>query len=158
MPHPNRWRRAACTALALTMLLALPVGTARAARPADELGGEHARVRSSSGRTVPAWVCDYPWRRGKGQIRRLIRCAAHRWKVSGGAAKAIDVASCESGLNPKAYNSGGYAGVFQQSTRYWPERAVSYGLPKRSVFNGRANVIVSIRMAHEDGWGAWGCA
>ncbi|HZP91125.1 MAG TPA: hypothetical protein VFC04_09050 [Actinomycetota bacterium] len=158
MAHRNRWRRAVITALALTMLLAFPGGIARAARPADVLGGGRARVRSSSARTVPRWVCDYPWRRGKRQIKRLIGCAAHRWKVRGGAAKAIDVASCESGLNPKAYNPGGYAGVFQQSTRYWPERATSYGLPKRSVFNGRANVIVSIRMAHDDGWGAWGCA
>jgi hypothetical protein len=25
-------------------------------------------------------------------------------------------------------------------------------------YNGRANVIVSIRMAHRNGWGAWSCA
>ncbi len=158
MAHSNQRRRAVVAALALTALLAVPIGAAGAARPTGGLGSGPARVRSSSARTVPGWVCDYPWRRGKGQVKRLIRCAAHRWKVSGGPAKAVDVASCESGLNPKAYNTGGYAGVFQQSTRYWPERATSYGFPKRSVFNGRANVIVSIRMAHEDGWGAWGCA
>ena len=94
-------------------------------------------------------------------MRRLIRCAAHRWPVPGGGYKAIAVADCESNLGPTALSdSGSYAGLFQQSTLYWPSRARTFGQNDRSVFNGRANVIVSIRMAHAArSWGAWaGCA
>jgi hypothetical protein len=71
------------------------------------------------------------------------------------------VAECESHLNPGARSgSGSYAGLYQQSTRYWPSRATQFGQGDRSVFNGRANIIVSIRMAHADSsWSAWaGCA
>jgi hypothetical protein len=70
------------------------------------------------------------------------------------------VARCESNLNPHAYDSGGYAGLFQQSIRYWPGRSEQWGQVDRSVFNGRANIIVSVRMAHAAGsWSPWvGCA
>jgi hypothetical protein len=78
--------------------------------------------------------------------------------VAGGPDKAVAVARCESNLNAKAYNSGGYAGVFQQAVNYWPGRSKTFGFKHWSVFNGRANIIVSIRMAHRYGWSAWGCA
>jgi len=70
------------------------------------------------------------------------------------------VALCESNLRPGAYNPNGYAGLFQQATRYWADRADRWGQPDRSVFNARANAIVSIRMARALGsWSAWaGCA
>ena len=111
-------------------------------------------------RTVSQRVCDFEWQRGDWHVKQLIRCAAHRWPVPGGAYKAIAVADCESDLNPSAYNSGGYAGLFQQSTRYWTSRARVFGQSSRSVYNGRANIIVSIRMAHSTrSWGDWaGCA
>ena len=45
------------------------------------------------------------------------------------------------------------------STGYWPGRAEQWGQDDRSVFNGRANIIVSVRMAHAAGsWSPWvGC-
>jgi hypothetical protein len=158
MEGPTRWRRAVTTALALTTLLALPAGAARAARTLGAVRGSSVSARRSRAHQVPDWVCDHPWRDGKRQVKRLIRCAARRWRVAGGPSKALSVAACESGFNPKAYNPAGYAGVFQQATKYWRGRARDYGFPRWSAFNGRANVIVSIRMAHEKGWGAWGCA
>ena len=100
---------------------------------------------------VPLRVCDIEWQRGAWHVKQLIRCAANRWDSPGGGAKAIDVARCESGLSPRAYNANGYAGLFQQSTRYWPGRADAWGMPDRSVFNGRANIIVSVRMARSMG-------
>jgi hypothetical protein len=125
-------------ALAISMLFALPSGPA------------------SAGDRVKDWVCDYRWRDSTHQIKRLIRCAARRWSVPGGPAKALSVARCESNFDPGAYGSGN-AGVFQQAVPYWPGRARAYGFPSVSVYNGRANVIVSIRMAHAGGWGAWSC-
>jgi len=109
---------------------------------------------------IPKRVCDYDWRDGTWQIKQLIRCAARRWDTPGAPHKAIEVARCESGLRPGAYNSGGYAGLFQQATRYWPSRANHFGQPDRSVYNGRANILVSIRMAaSSNDWSDWaGCA
>lgn len=125
-------------ALALTMLLALPVAPAS------------ARTR------VKDWVCDYRWQDGPRQVKKVIRCAARRWRVPGGPRKALSVARCESGFRPGAYASGN-AGVFQQALEYWPGRARHYGFPGVSAYNGRANVIVSVRMAHASGWSAWSC-
>jgi hypothetical protein len=137
--HAGRALRAALIAAALAM-----AGPAEAASAADE---------------VSRRICDYDWSQGTWHIRQLIKCAANRWNSPGGPLKALDVARCESELKPKAYNPNGYAGLFQQATRYWPDRADHWGQPDRSVFNGRANVIVSIRMAASmNSWSAWaGC-
>lgn len=115
-----------------------------------------AQTRSTEGTTSP--ICDYDWQQGTYQVRQLIRCAARHWHVTGGPDKAIRVARCESRLDPSAYNPAGYLGVFQQARTYWPDRADRYGFDGRSAYNGRANVIVSIRMAHATGWSAWSCA
>ena len=139
-PSTNRRRRIAA-ALILTSLLVLVPG-----------------IRAGAGTTaVPSWRCDYKWRRSTWQVKKLIRCAANRWAVPGGPEKALSVAQCESRFNPSAYGGDGTAGVFQQKLNYWPGRAVAYGFPDWSVFNGRANIIVSIRMAHRYGWSPWGC-
>ena len=118
-----------------------------------------ATAASAAGE-VPQRICRYDWREGTWHIKQLIRCAARRWNAPGSPDQAVAVARCESGLRPQAYNSGGYAGLFQQSTRYWPSRADHFGQPDRSVYNGRANVIVSIRMAAAaNSWSHWGgCA
>jgi hypothetical protein len=136
-----RMRRAALVALVATVALVMPLRLA------------HAAHRSR----VPTWVCRIDWRAGPREVKQLIWCAAKRWPVPGGPLKAIDVARCESHFDPSAYSNGN-AGVYQQRVKYWPGRARTYGFPGWSVFNGRANVIVSIRMAHRNGWGAWSCA
>jgi hypothetical protein len=114
---------------------------------------------ASAGTMVPERICDHDWREGTRHIRLLIKCAARQWDSPGTPRRAVAVARCESDLRPNAYNPNGYAGLFQQATRYWPDRAAYWGQPNRSVFNGRANVIVSIRMAADAGtWRAWaGC-
>jgi hypothetical protein len=49
-------------------------------------------------------------------------------------------------------------GLFQQHVNYWDG---NYGphpgwdMPKR-ILSGRTNTVVSIRMAHDIGWGPWG--
>jgi hypothetical protein len=88
-------------------------------------------------------------------VRQMIRSLAIRYRLD--VAKAISVAECESGLNPKSYNPP-YAGVYQHSTRFWPKRAASYGHEGESVFDAYANVDVALQMARASGWGAWGCS
>jgi len=122
------------------------------------LAPTHAAVAEEVNQ-VPLRICDYDWTQGTWHIKQLIKCAAARWDSPGGPARAVAVARCESDLRPHAFNSRGYAGLFQQAIRYWPGRADRWGQPDRSVFNGRANIIVSIRMAAAAGsWNAWaGC-
>lgn len=139
MPRSIRPRHGAlAVALAISMVLALP------------------QAPASAGLRVRTWVCDFRWRDSTFQIKQLIRCAARRWTVPGGPDKAIAVARCESHLDPSAYGSGN-AGLFQQAVAYWPARARGFGFAGASPFNGRANAIVSIRMAHASGWAAWSC-
>jgi hypothetical protein len=144
MTNLTKIRRLFAAALMLTILL-----TATSSLTAVE-----ARPRT----TVPHRICAYDWRRSTYQLRKMIRCAARRWPVTGGAHKALSVARCESHFNTDAYNPSGYAGVYQQATRYWPGRSYTYGFRDYSVFNGRANIMVSIRMAHRHGWDPWSCA
>jgi hypothetical protein len=148
----TRYRRSFAAALMLTLLLA--------AAPLVSSAGatDTATTDRTAERRVARRICDYDWKRSTYQLKRLIRCAARRWDVAGGPDKAVSVARCESRFDPEAYNSGGYAGVYQQATRYWPSRATTYGFRDYSVYNGRANIVVSIRMAHRSGWGPWACA
>ena len=147
-PHTTLRRRVLAAALAIPVILGVAPALAARATTA-ELGT----------RTVSSRICDFDWRESKREVKRLIRCAARHWESPGGANKALDIARCESGYNTDAYNPAGYAGVFQHAVHYWPDRADKWGFPDRSVYNGRANIIVSIRMARSAGdWGLWGCA
>jgi hypothetical protein len=103
-------------------------------------------------------VCQIDWRKGDWHVKQLIRCAEDRWSVPGGSSVALYVASRESHLNPKAYNSySGASGIFQHLRQYWPERADSFGFDGWSAFNARANIMVTIRMVHRMGsWSHWG--
>ena len=135
---------------ALTAALVLPAGRATAnvrLRPALAFGG-------ANGFTAL-------------EVARTIRGAVNRWPVPGGVDFALGVALCESGSDLQdAYAGDGYAGPFQQSTRYWPGRRGSYNAavgPRFEVGRAgarrpRANVLVSIRMAHRSGWAGWSCA
>jgi hypothetical protein len=99
----------------------------------------------------PKWKCGYHWTKGKWHRKKLIKCQAERKGLS--ARKAIQVARCESGLNPSATGGGGlYLGLFQQHSGYWPERAQSAGFGGWSAYNGRANAFVSLAMAASSGW------
>lgn len=94
-------------------------------------------------------------------VEQAIRCADQRWHVPGRAARAIRVAKCESGLNEHDANSC-CSGVFQQNRRYWDGRRrrlnPHHGWKLApSVYNARTNVVISLRMASRDGWGAWSC-
>jgi len=146
-PQKTLRRRVLAAALAIPVILGLAPALAR------------ATTADPGARTISNRICDFDWRESRHEVKRLIRCAARHWRSPGGANKALDVAKCESGFDTDAYNPGGYAGVYQHAVRYWPGRAHRWGFPDRSVYNGRANIIVSIRMAHSaDSWRIWGCA
>jgi|SRR5688572_11201520 hypothetical protein len=107
---------------------------------------------------VPGHLCQIDWRKGEWHVRQLIRCAEHRWSVPGGASMALYVADRESNYRPTAYNGySGASGIFQHLRRYWPGRANTFGFGGWSVFNARANIMVTMRMVHRSGsWSDWG--
>jgi hypothetical protein len=99
------------------------------------------------------------------EVRLTIRAAVDRWPVPGGVTEAFKVGNCESGLeSPDSSPGSTYESVYQQSRTYWDGRQNLYDSPRwrlgESINNARANVIVSIRMAHARGWTSdWaGCA
>lgn len=106
------------------------------------------------------------------KMSALIRCVEDRWSVPGGASKAISVADCESSLWPWVGQSNTHVGLYQHISSAWTSRARN-GLRSRWFTDhewgrvtgswkggkhARANVIVSLRMAHNGGWGPWSCA
>lgn len=94
-------------------------------------------------------------------VRRLIHCAADRWPVD--ISTAMYVADRESNFQPHAYNPSGASGVYQHMAHLWPARIASFlrntgrrfDVRHTSPFNARANVLVTIRMVHQGGWGPW---
>src|SRR5262245_34398353 len=109
-------RRRFPAALFLTaLLLIVPIASAKAD------GG-------TGYREVPRRICPIDWREGTWHVKKLIRCAAHRWSVPGGASKALYIANRESHFYPRAYNSySGASGIYQHLRRYWPGRARTFG-------------------------------
>jgi len=98
------------------------------------------------------------------EIAKTVRCAARRWTVDGGVTKALDVGRCESGLDADEYGNPPYIGVYQFAPSTFEGAADRFaafrhrwGIPDNP-WNGRANVVLAIRVAHAGGWGPWSCA
>lgn len=72
------------------------------------------------------------------------------------ANKVARIAKCESGFNPKATN-GIYQGLFQHHVDYWPGRAAKYGMSGASIFDARAQIVVTTAMMAAVGYGPWEC-
>ena len=150
----GRNRRMCVTAAAITaaaMILTLfsvgAAGASPAGAGAPRVAGPCALVRES-GEAIQDFSI------------RLIQCAADRWPVEGGAAKAICIAQRESGLIPTASSPTGlYVGLFQHSAADWPIRYAEWTKPvwqlKENPYNGRTNAIVTMRIANSEGWAAW---
>jgi hypothetical protein len=128
-----------------------------------------APAAQGAGARVPG-PCALPKQDGEAiqhYSKRLIRCAAAKWPVPGGAKKAICIARHESGLVPSAESpTGRYLGLFQHSKTYWPGNYKSYTHKvwqlKTTALNGRSNAVVSVRMAHDPDvrwrpWAGTGC-
>ena len=113
-----------------------------------------AMVQRDQTRIVSTKICPIDWRQSSWHVKQLIRCAASHHDVS--TETALYVAWRESRYRPSAYNAaGGAAGIYQHLIKYWPDRAAEYGFKDRSVFNARANIMVTMRMVKVYGWDPW---
>jgi hypothetical protein len=95
-------------------------------------------------------------------VPETITCAARKWPVPGGAAKARAVADCESGMDPRAVN-GRFSGVYQIGDTEWSRWLAVYPEMKQrwvsGILHGRSNALVAVRTVHRIGsWKPWSCA
>ncbi|MCK5798821.1 MAG: transglycosylase SLT domain-containing protein, partial [Deltaproteobacteria bacterium] len=73
---------------------------------------------------------------------------------------ALNIITCESRGDPKAYNaSSGASGLFQHLKKYWPSRATSAGFPGASAFDPEPNIAASAWLLYTSGGGPqhWSC-
>lgn len=98
------------------------------------------------------------------EAKLTIRCAVNKMPVAGGVSRALQVASCESGFYEKAYNSSSSAGgIYQVIAGTWHSWTYHFRNWRHqhkigtNRFEGRPNIMVSIRAASQWGWGAWSC-
>ena len=111
--------------------------------------------RETATRPTSLKICPIDWRQSAWHVKKLIRCVAAHYGVSG--RKAIYIAWRESRFRPSAYNAyGDAAGIYQHLLRYWPHRSADYGFRNWSAFNARANIFVTMRMVLRYGWDPWG--
>ena len=105
-------------------------------------------------RDVPRGLCPIDWRQGTAAVKQLIRCAASHYGVD--QDEALYIAWRESRYQPTAYNErGDAAGVYQHKVKFWSDRAVEFGSADWSVFDARANILVTMRMVTVYGWEPW---
>jgi hypothetical protein len=120
-----------------------------------------ANAHHKSGPCAIHWQRPYYEHHDIRPVKRLIRCAVRHWPVIGGVRKALDVARCESGYRPDA-DGGSSEGVYQHVNTYWPGRAERFLRDRwhigHSIWNARAQVIVTVRMVRSGGWSPWSCA
>lgn len=87
----------------------------------------------------------------------LVQRAFDHMGVGWRGGEAVRVATCESGLNPRATN-GSHDGLFQQADAYWSGRSAQYGQAGRSAYDPWANAVVSAGMVRDTGgWSHWSC-
>lgn len=95
-----------------------------------------------------------------GDIEQIIRTAANKYGI--GEDYFVQIARCESTLNPLAvnynyYENGHPSGLFQHISGYWPSRAEKYGYAGASVFDPVANANVTAQMFRDGHQGLWEC-
>lgn len=74
------------------------------------------------------------------------------------AGQALSVASCESGLNPAAYNGTCCHGLFQiHYVHAWRFAAVGAPNGWGDRYNAWWNTLVAKMIYDEQGWGPWSC-
>ena len=98
------------------------------------------------------------------EVRATIRCAVARWSVPGGLTQALYIGRRESGFNALAANPYSSAsGVMQFVDGTWASQIsarrefIKTQHMSTSVWNGRSNVLIAIKLAHGCScWSPWG--
>ena len=95
-----------------------------------------------------------------GSVEQIVRQAARKYGIDENY--AVQIAMCESTMNPNAvntsyYENGNPSGLYQHISGYWPARAAKYGYAGASVFDPVANANVTMAMWKDGQKGLWEC-
>ena len=140
----------------VAVIMGIPSITSEAKdQPRDTILNAPPRVADREiDRAGPSGLCPIDWQRSTWHLKQLIRCAASHYGID--EDDALYIAWRESRYQPTAYNEEGEAaGIYQHLLKYWPERAVDFGSADWSVFDARANILVTMRMVRRYGWEPW---
>lgn len=131
--------------------LCIPVHGAARSVP-KQVQNSSARTYSTPTRpkSVTTSVTPQPVSASSGSIEDMINQAFGSYGPG-----AINVARCESGLNPNAYNPSGAAGLFQIMPSTWAGTSEA----GQSPFNAAANIAAAHEIFVRDGysWREWTC-
>lgn len=107
-----------------------------------------------------SWLADGVWTYSV--MMRTVDCVLGKWPVtSGGKAKVVCVGDRESHWNRFVTNHGRYLGLFQHAASAWAGRVRQYGPAswrdnlKTAWWNPRTQIVVTVRMERDLGWGPW---
>jgi Transglycosylase SLT domain len=139
----------------VAVILCIPSITSEAKdQPPDAASDTLPGVAGRESDSGPPGMCPIEWQRSTWHVKRLIRCAASHYGVD--EDEALYIAWRESRYQPYAYNEEGEAaGIYQHLLKYWPGRAVEFGSSDWSVFDARANILVTMQMVRRYGWEPW---
>jgi len=112
----------------------------------------------------PNWqiqVCNTEKPYTSSRVRNMIECATDKW--GGDTGKVIFMGSCESGLDSHETGNLPFRGVFQYHPDTWESAASRLWNPNwgarhvdvPSIYNGRAQVLVTVRFVTTSGYGPW---
>jgi hypothetical protein len=170
-------KRAVVYAAAIAVLLSGGAIAATEASAEARLADSQATVSGTQQQQIRERTCRFQWvdraTWTAREERRTLACVVDRFgPVEGGIPKVEQVGSCESGWNRYAENGDHdgrlepyeYLGLFQHEATSWAGR-VEWAMPDgwrvgpwARWTNSRAQIVVTIRMVHASGWGAWSCA
>lgn len=128
--------------------------------------GIGGRARAYEGDYTHNQIMQCDFIRGEGwqlyEVKDTIRCAFIRVGDASQREYALYVADRESGFVPTAgESSGGYGGLFQHSTYYWPGRYADFPMMEKwfnlpnDILDARTNAFVTARMVGEGNWDPW---
>jgi LysM domain/Transglycosylase SLT domain len=127
----------------VNQIVCIPVHGANSTAPAQGQVTQKSVTTNVAPQPQPAPV-------GNGSVAAMI------YQVFGASGSAaINVARCESGLNPGAYNPSGAAGVFQIMPGTWAGTSEA----GQSPYNAYANIVAAHQIFVRDGysWREWTC-
>jgi hypothetical protein len=91
---------------------------------------------------------------GLSGVDATIRCVARHYDMAPGP--FLHVAKCESGGNPANDSSPTYKGLFQYLPETWANASALFGHKGASIFDGYAQIHVTVQTVKSGGWGPWG--
>ena len=132
-----------------------PAEPAQTANPSTEAGNAEVS-QYPAGETGPG---DAPFLRRQTLTSAEVKDLASRYFLEDDVVRALRLAWCLSGFNPRAIGPvSGRLGLFQHDPVFWPDHAQLAGFRGYDPFDPVANTAVAAYLVYEgEGWQTWDC-